>query len=784
MRDSKYQVRLYQVEAVKEILDKKRVLIADDMGLGKCSEAISAKSVMDKRNGYQGGTLIISPADVIPHWEREIKKWYKFKENPSVKVIRTKTYEEDVKDARESDFALVGYPTLSRLGDEDSSSRRLAQLEGFHYGVIDEAHNAKNPQSLRSKGVKRILDSTEYLAILTGTPIPNTVIDIYMLLSLLDKEQFPITSENPRAILSSFYHLFKQDPEFVRRVLNDRMMRREIGDYLEGQVPRLNRNSLDVQLEDEHRDVYKQVYENDNIEPDVKLRQLINASVDPNLVSPALLEGRENRIGRMESSVYSCLDDLIERVADSDGKVLIFSDLKEGVTRKLLDRWERYGALLIDGDVGKSNTAKGRAERERLRKQFQGNPDNKVLISTKVMGEGVDLTAATDIVHLTWPYTPADIDQRNRRSQRIGEIEKDELTVHMVRPKIDRNTIVITEGIEQLVDDKRRIVTYIMKQPFSVTKRDLDEIKNGDAHKSKHLSPLIASPSKSLLSHFGQLKGKGGRKIKNHYDKYPIEAEHVANLYSSHWAGYYGGNTANLYKRVIDILSQTQDLGRKIDIASGPFSLSRTLGESVVNLDLNGHMLQAGRLLQEEGEIVEGNPAIKGNFSYLPFAEESFDLALNSLSLHMSSNRTNKDEPMSDRELTLREMNRVLRVGGFGLITLPHSVLTEDDLKMFHPGLESLGFKVMPFSGFYRGPEDSDFRVYLAGLRKEREPQEEELDDELLWKMDMKPTSRTSSSKKKKHVIEEKPPVKPEFVTEFYPTRTRKPLEQVVAEGL
>lgn len=777
------ELRPYQLEAVKDIWHKKRVLVADDMSLGKTAEAIAAKTLIENRQGYDRNTLVVCPASVAEHWENQVKTWYKKKEYSKVARVQTTTFDADLKRAEGADFTVVGYPTLSYLGDQAPQIDKLRKI-GFQYGIIDEAHNARNPASIRSMAIKRLFDSMDYLAILSGTPLPNGVVDIYMLLSLLDKDSFPVNSENPRAILNSFYTLFRRDPEFVRQVLNDRMLRRTVDDYLQAKFPALRQTNLEVRLDGEHKEAYVQVYQNDDIKPTLKLIQLLKASVDPNLVHPDLLGKKlASRIGRMDSSVYEALDDLVQKVVDDNGKVLVFSDLKEGVTAKLKDRYQRYGAVVIDGDVSAISSGHELSLREEIRRKFQRDPDCKVLIATTVMDEGVDLTAATDVVHLTLPYMPATIDQRNRRAQRIGEVAKDYVNVHTVMPSIDALTPVITEGVQRLLDDKRRIITYIMQQPFALTHEDIQEIKNGGLEKSRHLAPFISSPVKSIFSHFGQLKGQGFGNIASHYRKFPEEAEYLARLYAAHWEGYYGGNTATLYARVIKILEEKEDLERKLDIASGPFSLSRRTGVPVTNLDLNEYMLHAGRILEREGKAASGNVAVQGAFHQLPFGNCSFDLAVISLALHMSRIKLNyKGAEINERELALREANRVLRNGGYALITLPYTVIGETDLPNFYRGLGLLGFDVLPFSGFYKGPDDSKFNVYIAGLKKTEKPTEQSLGDKYLtWRMDAQVgKTRKVSGRKRKQFMPDTKEIKPEMVSEFFHARRKKSLEQAV----
>lgn len=769
-------LRPYQLEAVKDIVEKYRMLIADDMSMGKCAEAISAKNVIERRAGRDIPGLITCPSAVMQHWEDEVREWYRKKEESKVVQIETPTYDTDIRRARDADFAIIGYSTLSALGDQPKRIAQLGNL-GFKYGIIDEAHNAKNPDSIRSMAVKNVYDSMDHLAILTGTPVPNTVVDLYMLLSLLDKETFKLHSENKRAILSDFYTMFREDPEFVRRVLNERMLRRTVGDYLHAKVPQLHQHTLEVTLDGEHGDVYRAVYYDDSLSPHHKLIQLQKAAIDPNLVRAQFLPTQlAERLGGMRSSMYEALDDLIEKTADEHGKVIVFSNLRHGVTDMLKERWAEYGALVVDGD--KKREVEGYDDkqeinrREFIRRKFQSDPDAKVLIATTVMDEGVDLTAGTVVAHLGLPYTPAAFDQRNRRAARIGEVEKEKVDVYFMKAVLDGLTPTIHEGLEKLLNDKRRIIEYLLKEPFSLTERDLNEIKNGHASKSRNLRVLLQNPMKSILSHFGQIKGKGGLKILQHYEKYPEEAEYIAKLYAEHWEGFYGGNTANLYTQLIRTIAEHDDVDKKVDIASGPFSLSRKLGEPVVNVDLNEYMLQAGKMLEEQGRIVKGNVAHQGLFHDLNmFKDGEFDLATCSLALHMSRlEAKHGKKTIPEREFAFREQNRILREGGYSIVTLPYTIIRQTDLPKMYDGLGMLGFEVLPFSGFYKGPQESTFKgVYMIASRKVGEPTNETIDPTLFrWKMDEQGEKRVVVSKGNgKHPAKENKPVEKEIVSNF-----------------
>jgi hypothetical protein len=127
-------------------------------------------------------------------------------------------------------------------------------------------------------------------------------------------------------------------------------------------------------------------------------------------------------------------------------------------------------------------------------------------------------------------------------------------------------------------------------------------------------------------------------------------------------------------------------------------------------------------------------------------------------------------------------MNRVLRPNGYALVTLPHTLISPTDEPNFYNGLEQLGFEVLPFSGFYKGPKDSKFKVYMAGLRKISEPCEKTLDENALqWKMDKELSKTISRTKdKKKQPVKEQKETEKRINTDFYHTRNGKSVEEMV----
>ncbi len=496
------KLRMYQVEAVKELLDKKRILVADEMGLGKTIEGIVGKTAIELqnyKNKYAIGALVTCPLSVVDTWRSEIPRWYQYGEDSKIVHLTLQDFQRQLADARDADFVILDYYTLSRLGTDRSALAKIARID-FEYGIIDEGHNAKNPEALRTMAVQHLFGNMNYLMSLTGTPMPNRVSDIYMLMHLLDAEKFPIDSTDPSKLVSAFFRTFKRNPEVVKNLLGEKMLRRSVKDYLGMHVPELEQDVVEVELIGDHERVYQAILEASfpYRYRGVKLVQLQKAMLDPCLVEPSYLpDSLARRQKFMQSCTYERIDSLLRDISRKNGKALIFSRFREGVTDNIAARWDAYSPVIIDGEdysrevEGYEAISTGIRKREFLRKRFQTDPKTRLMITTTVMNEGVDLTAATDVVHLGLPYTPSEFDQRNRRSWRFGEVQKDVVRAHIIKTVLSNGAPTLDQGLEEMIENKRRQTTYLLEQPFKLTLEDWEDLKQLSLVRSRHLKPFL-----------------------------------------------------------------------------------------------------------------------------------------------------------------------------------------------------------------------------------------------------------------------------------------------------
>ncbi|MFZ2881507.1 MAG: SNF2-related protein, partial [Candidatus Moraniibacteriota bacterium] len=165
-----------QLVNIQEIKEKKKMLIADEMGLGKSASVILAKEYLGLKKA-----LIIVPSNVEDTWEKYLsdeKDGY-FQKGLAPRVLIIKSLDDLEKLNKPFDYILI---SQEKMKDE-----YVASLEnsGFDMLIVDEAHKIKNIKGVRFENVERLAQKIqgeeEYLALLSGTPVPNKVSDVAMI---------------------------------------------------------------------------------------------------------------------------------------------------------------------------------------------------------------------------------------------------------------------------------------------------------------------------------------------------------------------------------------------------------------------------------------------------------------------------------------------------------------------------------------------------------------------------------------------------------------------------
>ncbi|MBC5709657.1 SNF2 helicase associated domain-containing protein [Hungatella sp. L12] len=387
-------------------------ILADDMGLGKTVQAI-AYLVAVKEN-YEGDTprrsLIICPASLVYNWESEI---HRFAPGLTVETVvgGAGSRKEKIRKSR-ADILLTSYDLLKR--DVEAYQEAL-----FDTVFVDEAQNIKNHGTQTAKAVKALGCARRFA--LTGTPIENSLSELWSIFDFLmpgflggykhfkEKYEQPVAArqdevaaERLRRMIRPFIlrrlkkEVLKELPDKLEEVVYSRMetAQREI---YEARVQKLL-DSLSRQSQEEYRVGKLQIL--------AELTHLRQLCCDPSLVY-------ENYNGGA-AKVDTCVE-LVNNAVEAGNKVLLFSQFTSmlDIIRRRLDE-AGIGYYILTGSTSKE-------KRNELVKSFNGDGPPVFLISLKAGGTGLNLTAASIVIHFDPWWNQAAQNQATDRAHRIGQ---------------------------------------------------------------------------------------------------------------------------------------------------------------------------------------------------------------------------------------------------------------------------------------------------------------------------------------------------------------------------
>ncbi|WP_457640712.1 DEAD/DEAH box helicase, partial [Persephonella sp.] len=205
-----HQLFNYQIQGIKFLINNRSALLADQMGTGKTVMSTTAIRILFMKGNIRRA-LIVVPSNLISVWEEHLSKWA-----PELQYITVSNSREGRKIlwSIDSHVYLISYDTLK---NDYKHSRE--QMERFRLSVdlilIDEAHNIKNPNALKTKAVKFMSKTSKYRWALTGTPLQNNLKELLSLYEFL----FPDSNRKDNISEEEARELIK--PIMLRRLKKD-----------------------------------------------------------------------------------------------------------------------------------------------------------------------------------------------------------------------------------------------------------------------------------------------------------------------------------------------------------------------------------------------------------------------------------------------------------------------------------------------------------------------------------------------------------------------------------
>jgi SNF2 family DNA or RNA helicase len=451
--------------------------LADDMGLGKTVQTLAL--LQHNKENLQPGeklitqsdftlqtdpepkltSLIIMPASLIYNWENEIKR---FIPGMDVYCHKGNQRKKSISWFQNFDIILSSYHTIRQDID-------LISQFTFHYIILDESQLIKNPASMLYKTVTRL--KSEFKLVLTGTPVENSLTDLWTQLNFVNPGLLGDLSFFRREFAKPIEKMGDDEKEIKLRKIIQPFILRRTKEMVASDLPPVTEQTVFCEMTEEQAKLYdseKSSVRNSilkNIETNgleksaimvlqglMKLRQISNHPV-------MAYDDYSSGSGKFDTVLQD-----MENVLSEGHKILVFSSFVRHLNlyAEELRKKRIHFAILTGASIN----------REKIVNSFQDDPENKIfLISLKAGGVGLNLTAADYVFILDPWWNPASEMQALNRAHRIGQ--KKSVFVYRY---ITSNSI--EEKIVRLQEKKSRLADTFISSNNPLKDLDIQQILN------------------------------------------------------------------------------------------------------------------------------------------------------------------------------------------------------------------------------------------------------------------------------------------------------------------
>jgi SNF2 family DNA or RNA helicase len=464
----------HQIEGFNYGLTHNKWLLGDSMGLGKTLQVITIAVAKKQLLGYRHCLIICGINGLKWNWLKEINKHsdesgYILGQRTNTRnklVIGSNTDKlndveklfDDNSEVSQNYFIITN---VESLRDEKITNALKKLCDDGTIGMIalDECHVCKNPQSQQGKGILKL--NADNMIAMTGTPLLNTPLDLYIILKWLGYEKHSFYAfKNHYCIMGGYggYQIVGyQHTDELREILSEIMLRRLKEDVLD--LPEKLYVDEYVEMSKEQEKIYNEILD------DIRLNVDKIAST-PNPLSQLIrLRQATGYTGILSSDItvsakLDRMEEIVEDAVAEGKKVVIFSNWTQITDEAYKRLSKKFRGIVITGETKD-------ADRQALVNSFQTDSNVKFALGTTgAMGTGIDLYAGTIEVFLDIPWTRGVYDQAVDRCHRIGQ--KNSVTIYNI---ICKNTI--DERIAEIVQKKGALSDELIDGKTAEDKRQL-----------------------------------------------------------------------------------------------------------------------------------------------------------------------------------------------------------------------------------------------------------------------------------------------------------------------
>ncbi len=447
----------YQIEGIQFGLEKHRLLIGDEPGLGKTLQSIG---IVDTANAYP--CLVIAPSSLVINWQREFEKFTGKKALILDNSCRTSW--PYLLGMGMFHLAVVSYGSLRKFFVWDIKGGKTFSLKDvvfnrdiniFKSVIMDESHRLKDPSAQQTMFTRGIVEGKEWRILLSGTPVINHAQDLVAQLAIMGRL---ISDFGGRGKFLADYVDNDNLSELSAKLYDTCMIRREKAKVLP-QLPDKQRTDLYVQISN------REEYNLAAADLAAYLREYTECTdreIRRKMRMEALVKFMTLRSLAAKGKVKQATD-FIRNFLANGKPLIVFCSLKEIV--KALQK-QFPDAVRVTGDDSL-------AEKQAAVDAFQKGEAQLIICSIRAAGVGLTLTASSNVAFVEFPWTYADCCQCEDRAHRIGQ--KNNVNCYYL---IGRNTI--DPVLYNIIHKKRSIANQIMASDDDIPTDEMyfDELVN------------------------------------------------------------------------------------------------------------------------------------------------------------------------------------------------------------------------------------------------------------------------------------------------------------------
>lgn len=442
-------------------------ILADDMGLGKTLQVITLMQkikddgMLDKKH-----IIVVAPTGLLANWQAELNRFA-----PRLNVF---LYHGQNRSLEEFNHDIL----LTSYGLVRSDIDHLKKLK-WAIVIIDEAQNIKNNTAAQSKAVKAI--KADVHIAMSGTPVENRLSEYWSIMDFAnkgylgtiktfnDEYAIPIQQKGDSDCAARFRRITA--PMMMRRLKTDKTIINDLPDKIEQdeyamltpqqaalyhQVLEENMKTIEGFDEEDQKTLFKR--QGLVLQMMLALKQICNHPAQylkNGDFQPAL------------SGKTEMLLALVNAINESGEKAIIFTQFKEmgDMLQQFITEATGRKPMFLHGGTDIK-------QRKEMIDRFQNNRSDRIfLLSLKAAGTGLNLTAATHVIHYDLWWNPAVEAQATDRAYRIGQ--KKNVMVHRF---ITRDTF--EERINDMINNKRTLADMTI----SIGESWIGKLSNKELH--------------------------------------------------------------------------------------------------------------------------------------------------------------------------------------------------------------------------------------------------------------------------------------------------------------